>query len=258
MAIIKKFRIKSFKKKKSIISFKKIAISFGDRRVLNEISFEINHGEILGILGPNGVGKSTIFNLMTGLIKPNSGEILFENKNITNLPMYLRTKKFNIGFVPQHGGFFHDLTLFENLNAIAEIIINIQRERLPKINYLISKFELDSVRDVKAKFLSGGQKRKLVIALALIGNPRIILMDEPFSALDLISIQMLKEIIINLQTENKISIIIADHQARDLLTCVDTAIILHNTNIVASGTPNELMNNKQARRAYFGESFKFN
>ena len=195
---------------------------------------------------------------MTGLIKPNSGEILFENKNITNLPMYLRTKKFNIGFVPQHGGFFHDLTLFENLNAIAEIIINIQRERLPKINYLISKFELDSVRDVKAKFLSGGQKRKLVIALALIGNPRIILMDEPFSALDLISIQMLKEIIINLQTENKISIIIADHQARDLLTCVDTAIILHNTNIVASGTPNELMNNKQARRAYFGESFKFN
>tara|TARA_Y100000590_G_scaffold468960_2_gene654082 strand:- start:71 stop:847 length:777 start_codon:yes stop_codon:yes gene_type:complete len=258
MAIIKKFRIKSFKKKKSIISFKKIALSFGDRRVLNEISFEINHGEILGILGPNGVGKSTIFNLMTGLIKPNSGEILFENKNITNLPMYLRTKKFNIGFVPQHGGFFHDLTLFENLNAIAEIIINIQRERLPKINYLISKFELDSVRDVKAKFLSGGQKRKLVIALALIGNPRIILMDEPFSALDLISIQMLKEIIINLQTENKISIIIADHQARDLLTCVDTAIILHNTNIVASGTPNELMNNKQARRAYFGESFKFN
>ena len=137
-------------------------------------------------------------------------------------------------------------------------IINTQRERLPKINYLISKFELDSVRDIKAKFLSGGQKRKLVIALALIGNPRIILMDEPFSALDLISIQMLKEIIINLQTENKISIIIADHQARDLLTCVDTAIILHNTNIVASGTPNELMNNKQARRAYFGESFKFN
>tara|TARA_Y100001970_G_C14190681_1_gene835175 strand:+ start:40 stop:816 length:777 start_codon:yes stop_codon:yes gene_type:complete len=258
MAIIKKFRIKSFKKRKSIISFKKIALSFGDRRVLNEVSFEVNHGEILGILGPNGVGKSTIFNLITGLIKPNSGEIFFENKNITNLPMYLRTKKFNIGFVPQHGGFFHDLTLFENLSAIAEIIINTQRERLPKINYLISKFELDSVRDIKAKFLSGGQKRKLVIALALIGNPRIILMDEPFSALDLISIQMLKEIVINLQTENKISIVIADHQARDLLTCVDTAIILHNTNIVASGTPNQLMNNKQARSAYFGESFKFN
>ena len=258
MGIIKKFRIKSFKKRKSIISFKKIALSFGDRRVLNEVSFEVNHGEILGILGPNGVGKSTIFNLITGLIKPNSGEIFFENKNITNLPMYLRTKKFNIGFVPQHGGFFHDLTLFENLSAIAEIIINTQRERLPKINYLISKFELDSVRDIKAKFLSGGQKRKLVIALALIGNPRIILMDEPFSALDLISIQMLKEIVINLQTENKISIVIADHQARDLLTCVDTAIILHNTNIVASGTPNQLMNNKQARSAYFGESFKFN
>ncbi len=257
MAIIKKFRIKSFKKKKSIISFKKVSLSFGNRRIINEINFDVNHGEILGILGPNGVGKSTIFNLITGLIKPDAGEVLFENKNITDLPMYLRTKKFNIGFVPQHGGFFHDLTLFENLKAIAEIIIKTQRESLQKINFLISKFELDSVRDIKAKFLSGGQKRKLVIALALIGNPRIILMDEPFSALDLISIQMLKEIIINLQTENRISIVIADHQARDLLTCVDSAIILHNTTIVASGTPNQLMDNKQARSAYFGDSFKF-
>ena len=192
MAIIKKFRIKSFKKKKSIVSFKKVSLSFGNRRIISEISFDVNHGEILGILGPNGVGKSTIFNLITGLIKPDAGEVLFENKNITDLPMYLRTKKFNIGFVPQHGGFFHDLTLFENLKAIAEIIIKTQRESLQKINFLISKFELDSVRDIKAKFLSGGQKRKLVIALALIGNPRIILMDEPFSALDLISIQMLK------------------------------------------------------------------
>ena len=170
MAIIKKFRIKSFKKKKSIVSFKKVSLSFGNRRIINEISFDVNHGEILGILGPNGVGKSTIFNLITGLIKPDSGEVLFENKNITDLPMYLRTKKFNIGFVPQHGGFFHDLTLFENLKAIAEIIIKTQRESLQKINFLISKFELDSVRDIKAKFLSGGQKRKLVIALALIGS----------------------------------------------------------------------------------------
>ena len=159
MAIIKKFRIKSFKKKKSIVSFKKVSLSFGNRRIINEISFDVNHGEILGILGPNGVGKSTIFNLITGLIKPDAGEELFENKNITDLPMYLRTKKFNIGFVPQHGGFFHDLTLFENLKAIAEIIIKTQRESLQKINFLISKFELDSVRDIKAKFLSGGQKK---------------------------------------------------------------------------------------------------
>ena len=258
MAIIKKFRIKSFKKKKSIISFKKIALSFGDRRVLNEISFEINHGEILGILGPNGVGKSTIFNLMTGLIKPNSGEILFENKNITNLPMYLRTKKFNIGFVPQHGGFFHDLTLFENLNAIAEIIINIQRERLPKINYLISKFELDSVRDVKAKFLSGGQKKKLVIALALLGEPKVLLLDECFAALDVLTIKMLQQLIVNLQTESNIGICICDHQARDLLSCVDAAIILSNCKIIAQGTPSQLIRDEKAKSHYFGESFKFN
>ena len=226
MAIIKKFRIKSFKKKKSIVSFKKVSLSFGNRRIINEISFDVNHGEILGILGPNGVGKSTIFNLITGLIKPDAGEVLFENKNITDLPMYLRTKKFNIGFVPQHGGFFHDLTLFENLKAIAEIIIKTQRESLQKINFLISKFELDSVRDIKAKFLSGGQKRKLVIALALIVNPRIILMDEPFSALDPRRRAMLNKELKQLQSALKTSIVMVTHDIEEAIFLGDEVLVL--------------------------------
>ncbi len=258
MAIIKKFRIKSFKKNKILVALKKISLSFGERRILEDISFNINEGEILGMLGPNGVGKSTIFNIITGQTKPNSGSIFFDKINATNYPIYLRTTKFKIGYVPQYGGYFHDLTLMENLKAIAEILISDPSRRIYKINELISKFELDSVLDVKAKFLSGGQKKKLVIALALLGDPKVLLLDECFAALDVLTIKMLQQLIVNLQAENNIGICICDHQARDLLSCVDVAIILSNCKIIAQGTPSELINNDDAKSQYFGESFKFN
>ncbi|MDA9597442.1 ATP-binding cassette domain-containing protein [Candidatus Pelagibacter sp.] len=258
MAIIKKFRIKSFKKNKSLVSLKKISLSYGKRRILEDVSFNINEGEILGMLGPNGVGKSTIFNLITGQTKPDGGSILFNNTDATNYPVYLRTTKFKIGYVPQYGGYFHDLTLMENLNAIAEILITDSSRRNFKINDLISKFELDTIVDVKAKFLSGGQKKKLVIALALLGDPKVLLLDECFAALDVLTIKMLQQLIVNLQAESNIGICICDHQARDLLSCVDVAIILSNCKIIAQGTPSELINNDKAKSHYFGESFKFN
>ena len=259
MGIIKKFRIKSFKKQKPIVSLKKISLSFGKRQILDNINFEVNQGQILGLLGPNGVGKSTIFNLITGLIKPAYGSILFNGINVTNYPIYERTTKFKIGFCPQYGGFFSDLTLHENLKCVGEVLIKDDRIRNEKINKLISKFELDSVRDVKAKLLSGGQRKKCVIALALLGDPQILLLDEPYSALDLLTIKMLQEIIVNLQTENpKISIIICDHAARDILVVADSSIILSNGKVIAQGTPSQLMNNVTARSHYFGDSFKFN
>ena len=258
MAIIKKFRIKSFKNKRPLVSLNKISLSYGKRQILDNISFKIDEGSVVGLLGPNGVGKSTIFNLITGLIKPDHGSINFKNTNVTNYPIYLRTKKFKIGYVPQHGGYFHDLTLIENLNAIAEILVKNSQERISKIDELISKFELDSVVNIKAKFLSGGQKKKLVIALTLLGNPKVLLLDECFAALDVLTIKMLQELIVNLQTESNISICICDHQARDLLTCVDVAIILSNCKIIAKGTPSKLVNDVKAKSAYFGDSFKFN
>ena len=259
MAVIKKFRIKSFKKQKPIVSLKKISVSFGKRQILDNINFEVNQGQILGLLGPNGVGKSTIFNLITGLIKPAYGSILFNGINVTNYPIYERTTKFKIGFCPQYGGFFSDLTLHENLKCVGEVLIKDDRIRNEKINKLISKFELDSVRDIKAKLLSGGQRKKCVIALALLGDPQILLLDEPYSALDLLTIKMLQEIIVNLQTENpKISIIICDHAARDILVVADSSIILSNGKVIAQGTPSQLMNNVTARSHYFGDSFKFN
>ena len=259
MGIIKKFRIKSFKNQKPVVHLKKISLSFGKRQVLDDITFKVNSGQVLGLLGPNGVGKSTIFNLITGLIKPNYGSINFNNIDATNYPIYERTIKFRIGFCPQYGGYFSDLTLIDNLKCVGEILIKDDRQRNERINQLISKFELDAVRDIKVHLLSGGMKRKCVIALALLGDPQILLLDEPYAALDLLTVKMLQEIIVNLQTENpKISIIICDHAARDILAVADSSIILSNGKIIAQGTPSELMHDVGARTHYFGESFKFN
>ena len=258
MAIIKKFRIKSFKNKSSIIQFENLSLAYGNRLILDNINFTINEGQIFGMLGPNGVGKSTIFNLITGLITPRGGKIKIAGEDVTSFPVYLRTKKFKVGYVPQYGGFFNDLTLHDNLKAISEIVIENKNYRDERINYLISKFELDNLKDIKAKFLSGGQKKKLVIALSLLSEPKVLLLDECFAALDVLTIKMLQEIIVNLQNENRITICICDHQARDLLACVDVAMILSNGKIIAQDTPSNLVKDINAKKAYFGDNFKFN
>ena len=256
MSNIKKFRIKSFKSKNTILKLEKISLKYGRKIILDNLDLQLNNGQILGLLGPNGVGKSTIFNLITGLISPDFGSIYINSEIVNKYPIYQRTLKFKIGFVPQHGGFFHDLTVYENLKAIAEITIENKSFQEEKINLLISKFELDPIRDIKADFLSGGQKKKLVIALALISDPKILLLDEPFAALDVMTIKTLQKIIVDLQSNNNISVILCDHQARDLLACVDTAAIIHNGKVIAQGTPSSLIQNIEAKNVYFGDSFK--
>ena len=257
MAVIKKFRIKSFKNINSVIEFENVSLAYGNRLILDNINFKINEGQIFGMLGPNGVGKSTIFNLITGLISPQNGKIKIEGHNVIKYPIYLRSRKFKVGYVPQYGGYFNDLTLLDNLKAISEIVIENKNFRIDKINYLISKFELDNLKDIKAKFLSGGQKKKLVIALSLLSEPKVLLLDECFAALDVLTIKMLQETIVKLQQENKITICICDHQARDLLACVDVAMILSNGKIIAEDTPSNLVKDINAKNAYFGDSFKF-
>ena len=258
MSNIKKFRIKSFKKDVSVLKLEKVSLKFGKKTILDSLNLNLNDGQILGLLGPNGVGKSTIFNLIKGLIAPDYGSIVINSEIVNKFPIYQRTLKFKIGFVPQYGGFFHDLTVHENLKAISEITINDVSVRNEKINSLISKFELDPIRDIKAKLLSGGQRKKLVIAIALISDPKILLLDEPFAALDVMTIKILQEIIVKLQSINNISVILCDHQARDLLQCVDTAAIIHNGRVVAQDTPSNLINDVIAKDTYFGESFKIN
>ena len=255
---IKKFRIKSFKKNNVILKLEKISLKFGRKTILDSLNLNLNDGQILGLLGPNGVGKSTIFNLITGLVSPDYGSIIINSEKVNKFPIFERTLKFKIGFVPQSGGFFHDMTVNENLNAIAEITLNNKSARNEKVNSLISKFELEPVRDIKAKLLSGGQRKKLVIAIALISDPKILLLDEPFAALDVMTIKILQEIIVNLQSFKNISVIVCDHQARDLLKCVDTAAIIHNGRVVAQDTPSNLIDDVIAKDTYFGDSFKIN
>jgi len=255
MSNIKKFRIKSFKNNNNILKLEKLSLKFEKKVILDNLNFELNKGQILGLLGPNGVGKSTIFNLIIGLIKPDFGSIIINSEKVNKFPIYTRAKKFKIGFVPQNGGYFHNLTVYENLKAISEIIFNNKNYQEEKINSLLSKFELDNVRNIKAYLLSGGQKKKLVISIALISDPKILLLDEPFAALDVLTIKMLQQIIVNLQNNSGISIILCDHQARDLLNCVDTALIINNGKVIAQGTPSNLIQNIEAKNAYFGDSF---
>ena len=258
MSNIKKFRIKSFKNNNNILKLERLSLKFGKKVILDNLNFELNQGQILGLLGPNGVGKSTIFNLIMGLIKPDFGSIIINSEKVNKFPIYIRAKKFKIGFVPQNGGYFHNLTVYENLKAISEITFNNKNYQEEKINSLLSKFELDNVRNIKAYLLSGGQKKKLVISIALISDPKILLLDEPFAALDVLTIKMLQQIIVNLQNNSGISIILCDHQARDLLNCVDTAIIINNGKVIAQGTPSSLIQNIDAKNAYFGDSFNIN
>ncbi len=258
MALIKKFRIKSFKEEETIVELKNTSVFYNKRQILNNLNLNVRKQEILGMLGPNGVGKSTIFNLITGLKNPNYGEVIIEGINVTDLPINERFIKFKLGLVPQYGGVIHDLTLLNNLKLVSEIHIKEKELRDQKINKIITQFEFEALLNIKAKDLSGGQKKKLVIAMALINEPRILLLDEPFAALDILTIRMLQEIILNLQSTEEISIVICDHQARDLLNCVDRAIILSNGKIIASGSPNEVISDKDAKTQYFGDEFNIN
>jgi len=257
MAIIKKFRITTFKKEINKITLKKISLSYNKRQILDDVSFNIREGEICGLLGPNGVGKSTIFNIIVGLVKPNYGEIYINQKVVNDVPIYKRAIDFGLSIVPQTGGVFSNLTCIENLKAVSEIVIKNKDERNFKIEKMISKFELDAVKNTKAKHLSGGQRKKVSIAMSLMSDPKIILMDEPFQGLDIMSTRDLQETIVNLQTEDtKRCCIISDHAARDLLAISDRAIILANKKIIAQGTPSELVNNINAKNFYFGDAFK--
>jgi len=258
MALIKKFRIKKFKDNEALLKLENISMFYNKRQILNNLNLKIKRQEILGMLGPNGVGKSTIFNLITGLKDLDHGEIIIEGVNVNNLPINERFTKFKLGLVPQYGGLINDLTMLENLNLVAEIHIKEKGLREQKINKLISQFEFEALLNIKAKELSGGQKKKLVIAMALINDPKILLLDEPFAALDILTIKMLQEIILNLQSTEEISVVICDHQARDLLNCVSRAIILSNGKIIASGSPDEVISDKAARTQYFGDEFNIN
>tara|TARA_Y100000748_G_scaffold38789_1_gene28708 strand:- start:16 stop:678 length:663 start_codon:yes stop_codon:yes gene_type:complete len=213
MAVIKKFRIKSFKEQETLLQLENISMFYDKRRILNDISFKVNRAEVLGLLGPNGAGKSTIMKILMGIEKQKSGKIFLNGTDCTNLPIYERSSMFRLSYCPQYGGYFFDLTVLENLTAVAEIHIKEKNLRMSKIDKIVGQFGFDSILHTKAKTISGGERRKLAIGMAIINDPEILLLDEPYAALDILSVKMIQEIIINLQSMDNMSIIVTDHNA---------------------------------------------
>ena len=253
MSSVKKFRILKFKSK-PILTVKGIVKSINNRVILRKIDFEINKGEIFGLLGPNGAGKSVTFNVLLGIMKADLGNVFVEGTRITNFAIHERAKKFRIGYIPQNDSVFKGLTCEDNLKAIAEIAIKDRVKQESVVQELLSEFNLSHLRNVKANNLSGGERKKLVIARALVNNPKILLMDEPYGAVDPINIDMIKKIIIDLQKKG-VSVLITDHSAQNVLSIVDRCSIISGGEIITSGKPKEIILNKQARQLYFGEHF---
>ena len=253
MASIKKFRILKFKSK-PILTVKGISKSIDKSVILRKIDFEINKGEIFGLLGPNGAGKSVTFNVLLGIMKADHGNVFVEGTRITNFAIHERARKFRIGYIPQNDSVFKGLSCINNLKAIAEITIKDRVKQESVVEELLSEFNLSHLRNVIANNLSGGERKKLVIARALVNNPKILLMDEPYGAVDPINIDMIKKIIIDLQKKG-VSVLITDHSAQNVLSIVDRCSIISGGEIITSGKPKEIIHNNKARQLYFGENF---
>ena len=250
--IRKNFKILKFKTK-PILRLSGIAKSYANRMVLKKINLSLNKGEVLGILGPNGSGKSTLFNCIMGLIKPDNGDIFINDIKANNLPIHERADKFRLGYVTQTAAVFLNMSVENNLRSIAEQHIKNKNEQDKKVESLISEFNLDHIRQQKGKVLSGGEKRRVSCAMNLVKDPQIILLDEPLSALDPLSIENMKDLIFTLQRK-KIAVCVSDHNFRDVMSIADRILIISSGEIQISGTPKEILVNEYARKNYFGNT----
>jgi len=226
---------------------------YGKRRVVDNVSISIDQGEVVGILGPNGAGKSTTFYMILGLIKPNHGDVYFNEINLSGMPMYKRAK-FGIGYLAQEPSIFHKLTVEQNILAILETLKISKKERLLRLEELLGELNLTSLAKQKAYTLSGGERRKLEITRSLVTSPSFLLMDEPFAGVDPIAVSDIQDIIQRLR-EKKIGILITDHNVLETLKITDRAYIIYEGDILFSGTSRELVNNDRAREVYLGEKF---
>lgn len=236
-----------------MLNLNKISKSIKDKIIVNDISFEINEGSINGLLGPNGAGKTTTFYLIAGLIPLDSGEIIYNNQNISNLPMHKRS---NIGikYLPQEPSIFQNLTVRENLYGLAEISLK-EKNKIDKfMDQSIEEFSLQDVLNQKGRQLSGGQRRKVEIARTLAASPKIILLDEPFAGIDPIAIDDIKNVLKDLKNKG-IAILITDHNVREALDICDNAIVINNGQVIAKGAKEELTKNELVKKVYLGNMY---
>ncbi|MBC8313788.1 MAG: LPS export ABC transporter ATP-binding protein [Candidatus Cloacimonetes bacterium] len=239
---------------KSKIQTKDLVKIYNKKSVVNKISISVEQGEIVGLLGPNGAGKTTTFHMMIGLIKPNSGSVIFNGNDITKIPMYQRAR-LGIGYLSQEPSVFSKLTVRDNILAILETLKLSKNERLKKLDEALSELDLNKLANQKAYSLSGGERRKLEITRSLITNPHFIFLDEPFSGVDPLAVADIQNIVKKLQKKN-IGILITDHNVLDTLQITDRAYIIYQGKVLLSGTSKELVNDPQARKIYLGEKFK--
>jgi lipopolysaccharide export system ATP-binding protein len=233
-----------------------IAKSYRGRRVVNGVSLHINQAEVVGLLGPNGAGKTTTFYMTVGLVPPDSGRVLVDGEEITDVPMYLRARRYGISYLPQEPSVFRKLTVEENILAVLEAQPLSWQERRKRRDQLIDELGLGHIRTNMGYALSGGERRRVEIARALCISPKFILLDEPFSGIDPIAVLDLQKIIFDLKA-NGIGVLVTDHNVRETLSVTDRAYIINEGRIFRSGTPEQLGNDPEVKRVYLGESFSF-
>jgi len=233
-----------------------VSKSYKGRKVVQEVSLDVGQGEVVGLLGPNGAGKTTTFYMIVGLTRPDSGSVLLGGHDITDLPMYMRAKN-GIGYLPQEASVFRKLTVEANIMAILETLPLSSGERRTRLETLLEEFGIAGVRKSLADTLSGGERRRLEIARSLVISPKFILLDEPFSGIDPITVLEIQKIINQLKAR-EIGVLITDHNVRETLRVTDRAYIINNGTIFRSGTPEELGNDADVKKVYLGEHFSLN
>jgi lipopolysaccharide export system ATP-binding protein len=233
-----------------------ISKSFDKRVILRKIDIHLNAGEMLGLLGSNGAGKSTFMNIVLGILKPDYGDIFLGNLKLTNLAIHQRAK-LGIAYLPQQTSIFRGLTVYENLLSIAQIVKKRESDQKSIVEKLMAEFSITHLRNIKGTALSGGERRRTEIARCLINDPKVLLLDEPFAGVDLLSLHDIKELLLKLQFRG-CAVLVTDHNASQLLSVVDRAYVVASGSIVAQGTPKEIANTPPAKKLYFGEDFNFN
>jgi len=237
-----------------VLATDEIGKTYRGRPVVNGVSLRVEQGEVVGLLGPNGAGKTTSFYAIVGLVLPDTGRVLYDDEDITDVPMYLRARQFGISYLPQEPSVFRKLTVEENIIAVLEAQPISWHERREKMEKLIEQLGLDHIRQNRGYALSGGERRRVEIARCLCINPTFILLDEPFSGIDPIAVLDLQKIISDLRASG-IGILITDHNVRETLSVTDRAYIINEGRIFRTGTPEALGGDPEVRRVYLGESF---
>lgn len=232
-----------------------LAKSYKNRQVVKDVSLNVKAGEIVGLLGPNGAGKTTTFYMVVGLVRHDQGKIRIDDHDISVLPMHDRAKH-GIGYLPQEPSIFRRLSVYDNLMAVLQVRKDLnENQRKARADELISEFHIEHIRDSLGQSLSGGERRRVEIARALAANPQFILLDEPFAGVDPISVIDIKKIIVNLK-ERGLGVLITDHNVRETLDVCERAYIVGNGQMIANGTPEDVLNNPDVKRVYLGEQFK--